>query len=159
MIKVNVGMTSERADHSSFVPVMKGSAMRNCRQHRGIAIVSFSGIRNVILLVLGSLAMNVVGQGVEDFENIPTTSPTTYTNRTWTGTDGVTWTAEGARTDQTLNTKAICFGTSGNRWVTSPIYAGGMGTLAFDHEWYRTYDPSLGERNPDRRKHRRQHLF
>jgi len=133
MIKVNVGMTSERADHSSFVPVMKGSAMRNCRQHRGIAIVSFSGIRNVILLVLGSLAMNVVGQGVEDFENIPTTSPTTYTNRTWTGTDGVTWTAEGARTDQTLNTKAICFGTSGNRWVTSPIYAGGMGTLAFDY--------------------------
>jgi len=133
MRKVNVGMTSEHADRSSFVPVMKEAFMRSCQQHSVKAIAFIRGMRNVLALVLGTLAMNVLGQGVEDFTNLPTTSPGTYTNRSWTGTDAVIWTAEGARTDQTLNTQAICFGTSGNRWVTSPIYAGGMGTLAFDY--------------------------
>jgi hypothetical protein len=73
------------------------------------------------------------GQGSEDFTNIPTTSSASYLARSWTGTNGVTWTAEGARTDQTLNGKAICFGTSGNRWVTSPSYSGGMGNLQFKY--------------------------
>jgi hypothetical protein len=69
----------------------------------------------------------------EDFENIPTANSTSYQSRTWTGTDNVTWTAEGARTDQTINGKAICFGTSGNRWVTSPTYQNGIGTLSFNY--------------------------
>ncbi|MFN4123169.1 MAG: beta strand repeat-containing protein, partial [Flavobacteriales bacterium] len=69
----------------------------------------------------------------ENFANLPTASSTTYISRTWTGTDGFTWTAEGARTDQTLNGKAICFGTSGNRWVTSHTYSNGLGTLSFSY--------------------------
>jgi len=69
----------------------------------------------------------------EDFESIPTNSPGNYLSRSWTGTNGVTWTAEGARTDRTVNGKAICFGTSGNRWVTSPVYSGGMGQLTFTY--------------------------
>ena len=71
------------------------------------------------------------GQGVEDFSNIPTASTGTYLARTWTGTDGVTWTAVRARTDQTLTGKAIC--TDGVGSVTSPSYAGGMGTLSFNY--------------------------
>jgi hypothetical protein len=72
-------------------------------------------------------------QGTENFANLPTTSAASYLTRSWTGTDGVTWTAEGARTDQNLNAKAICFAPSGNRWVTSPNYANGMGTLTFNY--------------------------
>ena len=71
------------------------------------------------------------GQGVEDFTNIPTASSTNYLTRSWTGTDGVTWSAIRARTDQTLTGKAIC--TDGTGSVTSPSYAGGMGTLSFNY--------------------------
>lgn len=75
----------------------------------------------------------VLGQGSEDFTNLPTTSSGSYLSRSWTGTDGVTWTATLARTDQTITGKAICFGSSGSRAVTSPTYTGGIGTLSFDY--------------------------
>ena len=71
------------------------------------------------------------GQGVEDFSNMPTAFTGTYLARTWTGTDGVSWNATEARTDQTLTGKAICTNSSGT--VTSPSYAGGMGTLSFNY--------------------------
>ncbi len=71
------------------------------------------------------------GQGTEDFSNIPTANSTTYSARSWTGTDNVVWTATSARTDQTLNGKAICTNTTGT--VTSPTYTGGMGTLSFNY--------------------------
>ena len=45
--------------------------------------------------------------GKESFANIPTASSSSYTQRTWTGDTGLTWTATDARTDQTINTKAI----------------------------------------------------
>ena len=83
------------------------------------------------------------GQGTENFTNLPTASAGSYQNRTWTGTDGVIWTAGVARTDQTLTgvgtDKAICFGTgnynatTNNKNVTSPVYAGGMGNLSFNY--------------------------
>ena len=72
-------------------------------------------------------------QVTENFENLPTDQPNQYLPRTWTGTEGGTWNAMGARTDRTLNGKAICFGTSGDRNVTSPIVPGGMGTLSFNY--------------------------
>jgi hypothetical protein len=71
------------------------------------------------------------GQGSENFSNIPTGSSTSYSGRSWTGTNNVIWTAANARTDQNLNGKAIC--TSGNGSVTSPQYSGGMGTLTFNY--------------------------
>ena len=82
--------------------------------------------------VIGLSASAAFGQGSETFTNLPTAS-TTYLSRSWTGDNGVTWTAEGARTDQTITGKAICFGNSGNRTVTSPVYSGGMGTLSFNY--------------------------
>ena len=71
--------------------------------------------------------------GSEDFSNIPTGSSTSYQNRSWTGTDGVTWTATEARTDETMTGKAICFNSTGIRKLTSPTYANGMGTLTFNY--------------------------
>lgn len=65
----------------------------------------------------------------EDFENIPASS-SSYTTRTWTGSDGV-WTATEARTDQSINGKAITidFRDSTNGTLTSPTITGGIGDL------------------------------
>lgn len=84
-----------------------------------------------LVMLVGS--GNVWGQGSEDFTNLPTTSSTSYAVRSWTGTNGVTWNANGARTDQSLTGKAICWGNSGTRNVISPTYSGGMGTLTFKY--------------------------
>jgi len=62
----------------------------------------------------------------ETFENIPTSSPSSYAARTWTGDDGGTWNATDARTDQTIVTKAI---TIRNGSLTSPAISGGIGDL------------------------------
>ncbi|MDX9751221.1 MAG: hypothetical protein RBT71_09105, partial [Flavobacteriales bacterium] len=98
--------------------------VRRCRRARAVVYLG---------LVL-ALPFSGLGQGTEDFENLPP-SATNYTARTWTGTDGVTWNALGARTDQELNDRAICFGNTAHnpRNVTSPVYANGMGVLSFTY--------------------------
>lgn len=83
------------------------------------------------LFLIGSV--NSYGQGKEDFSNLPTASSTSYLARTWVGTDGLEWSAVGARTDQTINGKAICWGSSGDRNLVTPLYSGGMGTLSFNY--------------------------
>jgi len=76
---------------------------------------------------------NAWGQGSESFTNLPTGSSSSYLERSWTGDDNVTWSAEGARTDQTITGKAICWGNSGTRTVISPTYSGGIGVLSFKY--------------------------
>ncbi|SHK41948.1 lamin tail domain-containing protein [Epilithonimonas mollis] len=66
----------------------------------------------------------------ETFTNI-TTSASSYADRTWTGDNGDVWEATRARTDRTLNGKAIT--TNGSGSITSPAHAGGMGTLKFNY--------------------------
>jgi len=63
----------------------------------------------------------------EDFENIPANQGS-YATRVWTGNDGVTdgWTATDARTDQQINSRAICIR---NGSLTSPALPGGIGSL------------------------------
>ncbi|WP_290865655.1 endonuclease [Flavobacterium sp.] len=58
----------------------------------------------------GTTTTSIVGGSTcvdESFENIPSNA-TSYATRTWTGDTGINWTATDARTDQTLNTRAIC---------------------------------------------------
>ncbi len=58
----------------------------------------------------GTTTTSIVGGSTcvdESFENIPSDA-TSYATRTWTGDTGINWTATDARTDQTLNTRAIC---------------------------------------------------
>ena len=62
--------------------------------------------------------------GTEDFSNIPA-SATNYATRTWTN-NGITWTATDARTDQTINDKAI---TIQNGNLTSSSLSGGIQNL------------------------------
>ena len=62
--------------------------------------------------------------GTEDFTNIPASS-SSYATRTWTN-NNITWTATDARTDQTLNGKAI---TLRNGTLSSSTISGGISSL------------------------------
>ncbi|MCX7549091.1 endonuclease [Xanthomarina sp. F1114] len=77
----------------------------------------------------------------ESFENIPANSGS-YSTRTWTGDDGGNWTATDARTDQTLNNRAI---TVRNGVITAPTTSGGIG--AFTVSTKRVYGGSSGTFN------------
>ena len=61
----------------------------------------------------------------ESFENIPANA-SSYTTRTWTGDSELDWTATDARTDQTLNTRAI---TIRNGSLTASTASNGIGNL------------------------------
>lgn len=63
--------------------------------------------------------------GTENFEGIPTNSVSSYATRTWTN-NGITWTATDARTDETINTKAI---TIRNGNLQSTALSGGVQSL------------------------------
>jgi len=62
--------------------------------------------------------------GTEDFSNIPAAA-SSYTTQTWTS-NSITWTATDARTDQTINSRAI---TIRNGNFTSSTISGGIGSL------------------------------
>ena len=61
----------------------------------------------------------------ETFENIPANS-SSYATRNWTGDNGLAWEATDARTDQSINNRAI---TIRNGVLTAPTIADGIGEL------------------------------
>jgi endonuclease I/chitodextrinase len=61
----------------------------------------------------------------ETFANINTGSAS-YSTHTWTGDNGLSWTATSTRTDQTINNEAIVLK---NGTLTAPTTAGGIGDL------------------------------
>jgi endonuclease I/chitodextrinase len=61
----------------------------------------------------------------ENFEKIPT-SASAYATQTWTSDFGLNWTATDARTDQNLNTRAICIR---NGALSASTAADGIGSL------------------------------
>ena len=78
-----------------------------------------------VLLIFFSLFASIGwAQGSETFNNM-TAGATNYATRTWTGDNGETWTATAARTDQTINGKAITIRTG----QLSATILGGIGDL------------------------------
>ncbi len=67
----------------------------------------------------------------EDFENIPTTSSSTYLPRNWNDPEGKTWTATEARTDLTITNKSITIDGRGSAdgTLTSPSFPNGIASL------------------------------
>lgn len=63
--------------------------------------------------------------GTETFDTIPTATPSSYIDRTWTN-NGITWNATSARTDETINGKSI---TIRNGTLTSSTISGGVQSL------------------------------
>lgn len=93
-----------------------------------LLLLRFSKLLMLVALLFG---VNSYGQGSENFTNLPDgTNPSSYQSKSWTGTNGVTWTATNARADLSLTGKAI--GLQGGS-VSSPQYSGGIGTLQFQY--------------------------
>jgi len=96
---------------------------------------SLNFTRNIFSILVLAFTFLIVGrvegQVSEDFSNIPTGSPTSYQTRNWTGNASLSWSATAARTDQTINGKAIC--TNGSGTITSPQVSGGIGTIQFSY--------------------------
>ncbi|MEZ0005859.1 hypothetical protein ABH942_001216 [Flavobacterium sp. 28YEA47A] len=78
--------------------------------------------------------------GNETFSNLGTAS-STYTSRTWTGDNGVTWSATDSRNDQDLTGDAIALRTGILKNTTA--VAGGIGTLNFNYKRVFTGDSTL----------------
>jgi hypothetical protein len=76
-------------------------------------------------------AFECSGGGSETFSNLGS-SASSYATRTWTGNDGVRWSATDARTDQDLNGDAVALRTSVLK-NTSAI-TGGAGTVSFNYK-------------------------
>jgi len=66
----------------------------------------------------------------ETFTNIVVVADV-YANQSWTGDDGSNWTTSLARTDQTLNGKAICLKNVAGAYVQSGTLSGGCKSLSF----------------------------
>src|SRR5690606_17997855 len=82
----------------------------------------FKGRLFILFFLIFSLGFS---QGTETFSNVPTSSPGSYLPRTWTGDNGETWNATDARTDQTINGKAITV----RNGELSTNFTGGIGSL------------------------------
>ncbi|MEP7079480.1 MAG: endonuclease [Ginsengibacter sp.] len=73
-------------------------------------------------------------QGSETFSKIPAAA-TNYATRDWTGDNGLAWSATDARTDQTMNGKAIVIR---NGSVSCAGIPNGISTLSFSHQQFFT---------------------
>lgn len=99
-----------------------------------LAIVSFGTMQAGSAPKTGtlkSLAYDCTGGGNETFTNIGSSS-SAYSTRTWTGNNGVAYSATDARTDQTLTGTAITLRTSTLK-NTSTV-TGGAGTISFKYK-------------------------
>jgi len=78
-----------------------------------------------------TITVSLVGAtNTETFTNAPDIKDT-YSNTSWTGDGGSSWTATLARTDQPLNGKAICLKKDASAYVQSGTITGGCGSVSF----------------------------
>ncbi|NOU18248.1 MAG: T9SS type A sorting domain-containing protein [Bacteroidales bacterium] len=80
-----------------------------------------------------AITVSVAGtSNKETFTNIGAAS-SSYTNFTWTGDDGSTWSATSARTDQAIvaSNKAICLKNVADTYIESGTLSGGCGSINF----------------------------
>ena len=84
----------------------------------------------IVLLFIFSGA-SVTAQGLETFTNMPANN-SSYLVRNWTGDNGITWTVNDARTDQTINGRALGYR---NGTLTSGTIPNGVGDLSFQYKY------------------------
>lgn len=73
------------------------------------------------------------GEFVETFELMPESS-TSYASREWTGDNGIQWSATNARTDQEIDSRAICLKDLAGSYLLSQTLSNGVSTISFDHQ-------------------------
>lgn len=123
----------------TFTPTGNGTATLT-----GTPTAENAGDNNVVLIgsdgtktVEQSFTIKVVkpntGSGtIETFENMPNSS-SSYLTRNWVGDNNIAWTATKARTDQTINNRAVCFDKSGTRSLESQTINGECSKISFKH--------------------------
>jgi len=90
-------------------------------------------MKRILLLAISCvLSVMVFAQGTETFSNI-TTGSGTYATRTWTGDNGLLWTATDARTDSAINGAAVCIR---NGAVGCTGIPNGIASLSFKHKQF-----------------------
>ncbi len=86
--------------------------------------------QNFTIVVIESMAG---GWNTEPFENMPEAS-SSYQNINWTGNYSINWTATNARTDQSIDDRAICLKNTSDSYVQSQTISGGCTKISFDHQ-------------------------
>ncbi|HEX4957609.1 MAG TPA: endonuclease [Lacibacter sp.] len=77
-----------------------------------------------------AIAASTLSQGTETFTNMPAAN-SSYLTRTWTGDNGLGWTATDARTDLTITGRAI---TIRNGYLSCAEIPNGIASLSFKHQ-------------------------
>ena len=77
------------------------------------------------------------GQGNETFETLEGSS-SSYSDGKFTGQNAINWTYTEARTDQKINERALVFGKSGERTLTSDEIPNGIKSLSFNLKYFFT---------------------
>jgi endonuclease I len=105
----------------------------HCKKLSVTQIPIFMKHRFYLLVSIMVLSFSAgIAQGTETFEAIPTATPASYLTRNWTGNGAINWSATDARTDQTINTKAIGLR---NSTLSASGIAGGIGNLTFQYKY------------------------
>ncbi|WP_306353273.1 hypothetical protein [Flavobacterium sp. '19STA2R22 D10 B1'] len=70
---------------------------------------------------------------VETFSAVPTTAPTSYNTRTWTGDGGIGWSAFKSRADQVITAAnpAITLQNAAGAYLVSDVVSGGLSHISF----------------------------
>lgn len=85
----------------------------------------------LLTLFTAWVSITTEAQGTESFTNLPTATPASYISRTWTGDNGLQWTATDSRGDQTINGIAAAIR---NGSVTCSNIPNGIGNLSFQYQ-------------------------
>ena len=96
-------------------------------------------MRKFLLLSIAIIFSFASGaQGIENFDSMPPPA-STYQSFTWTGNNQISWSASDARTDQTINGRAL--GIRNGSLVSGNI-PNGITTLAFKYKYLFTQGPT-----------------
>ncbi len=89
-------------------------------------------MKTFLLTMLATIAgVLAFSQGTETFTNISTATPSSYISRTWTGDNGLQWTATDSRADSFINGRAVTLRV-GN--ITCNAIPNGIGGLSFKEQ-------------------------
>lgn len=84
-----------------------------------------------VFLLTFLFSVSAFSQGLETFTNMPA-SNSSYLVRSWTGDNAIDWSANDARTDQVITTRAIGIR---NSTLTSGSIGGGIANLSFNYKY------------------------
>ena len=117
-------LTGNGAATLSGTPIAAGANSVTLSANDGTTTVTQPFTINVALAGVGK---------IETFQNMPA-SAGSYATRDWVGDNSISWHATQARTDLTINSRAICFEKAGSPFLQSATIPGGISQVSFKHK-------------------------